>query len=167
VNASLAVEHENLEDTTVLSDIPLKPSSMSPEELKPLDFGGAAEPVSVSFVGLGQKRMGKSINLRVINHANKALVKLFVQLKYLDSSGRPVGSFPYTLSPPSRIVDKNASAQVAVDAFFVPRTMARADAAVLEAGFDDGDTWRPAPGMPAAGVWAKPLGPGPTTAPKR
>ena len=120
-----------------------------PEKIEELSFGKHPAPVSGEFMHIVDPDPGfTKILVRLVNHSNKDITSIFVNLVYLDVNGNEIDDFPSTISGDFSFegqepaVTKNAANEIETTAFQMPEGTVDIRIEVNSADFIDGTTWR-------------------------
>jgi hypothetical protein len=148
VVAKVIAELQEAEYEFRMEDIPLPSHAKMPEKLEPAMFPGHEVPVTVEFVKLGEKDIGRDVQLRVTNHADKDIRVIELKFEYLDAEGKVVGEWSHNKlmrTPGSEtnpiVVAKHATTVSEVQAPFIPDETERVGVTVLRVGFIDATQW--------------------------
>ena len=147
VVVSVVTEVKNVDYDVTLKDIPVPEADQRPVKLAPLQFTGDA-PVTLETLGISKDGNFAKVKLRIKNLANKDIRRVEVRLHYLDAGGKELknwtahadGSFgPRGRKP---VIEKKATAEVEVTAFFMPEGTKRVKAVLQEVQCADGTDWK-------------------------
>ncbi|MEW4568981.1 hypothetical protein AB1L88_14045 [Tautonia sp. JC769] len=138
-----------------LGQIPLKDFGRMPEAIASLEFDGGEAPVSAELVAFREPRGGQqqqpfggsgpSYTLRIVNHSNKDVRRLVLEVTYFDEDGNAVGNAPplnFTYEP--HLVPSRGEREMEQSGFFVPKEAVSAAFRTREVGMTDGTTWEAA-----------------------
>jgi hypothetical protein len=144
------VANEPAEYEFHLDDMPLASAAQMPEKLAPATFAGHDAPMSVEFVRTMKDGFLTKAQLRITNHADKAIRSLNLKLDYHDAAGKRVGGWnnvehsaqakPQQKDLPL-VVAKNATATVEVQAPFLPAGASTIKAVATRVTFADATEW--------------------------
>ncbi|WP_152053729.1 hypothetical protein [Tautonia marina] len=153
MDLKFAKEVEPLVTDVRLEQIPLKEFGRMPEAIAALEFAGEEAPVSAELVAFLEKEQeqqpspfrnsGPAYTLRIVNHANKDVRRLVLEVTFFDASGKAVGHAPplnFTYEP--HLVQQQDEREMTQSGFFVPEQAASATFRAREVGFTDGTVWK-------------------------
>jgi RNA polymerase sigma factor (sigma-70 family) len=136
-----------------LENIALTAHAQAPETRSAVQFPGHDEPVSVEFIQIVPDPPPSKIECRVVNHSDKDIRKLHLELTYLDARGRKLKDFPLLQTPPPLphkdvpiVVARHDAAVFQATAAFMPPTTTSVRVQVRQVEFADATEWK-APGI--------------------
>lgn len=141
---------ESVEYPFRLSDLPLPAHGQMPEQLPPARFPGHAEPVAVECVNVipGKKPFGQ-VELKAVNHCDKDVRSLNMQLYYLDAQGQTLKEWPASERakgvPGEKVpvlVGGNDTAVFRASSYGMPPETKSVRVVVKQVDFADAGTWR-------------------------
>ena len=142
IEARVIQETERVRVPFELGDIALESHEQMPEAIEPLKFEGD-QPVTVEFVEFKGSGDSKEIVLRVINHANKDLSAVHLQLNYYDASDKKLDDSPHSHSSGRSFVTAGGTEDIEVSTFFMPDDTKSVRVDVKSAYFADATEWEP------------------------
>jgi hypothetical protein len=158
VAVSFVAKAESIEYRFQFDKIPLPAHASMPEKLPPLESSRREAPVTLEFLRMAGKPNFPEVELRAVNHANKAVRKLEMRLTFFDAAGNKLEESPsshlgrYDEGRGLRIlVVAGASGTFQTQAFFAPKETHRAVARVERIEFTDATAWKPGGEPPGPG----------------
>ncbi|MCH7687068.1 MAG: hypothetical protein IH899_10375, partial [Planctomycetes bacterium] len=135
------------------NDIPLASYAKMPVKISPAKFPGHNTPVSLEFVKITGKENFRKVQFKVVNHSDKGIDSINMKLVFLDTGGKKLKDFPSGYRGPTQIgpngqrvqkpaVNKNATKQIEVTAFFMPKETKSVKAELRKVRFVDAETWK-------------------------
>lgn len=124
-----------------LVGIPLQHASEMPESIEPLTFAGDM-PVTLTYLRI-QKDQFQNENyvVEAVNHSNKDLSFVHVNVFFLDANGAELGSFPHSQGG-FPVVAANATGEIEVSTFFAPEGTVSIRPELVEVRSMDTMTWK-------------------------
>jgi hypothetical protein len=92
---------ETFEQEFAFHNLPLSEREDQPEELAELTFDEPAGPLSIEALGIGKEQAFRKVQLKAVNHSNKAIHEAKIVMKFLDASDKPLKEQSATLRSPS------------------------------------------------------------------
>ncbi len=141
---------ESVEYPFRLSSVPLPAHDRMPEQLPPARFPGHAEAVTVECVQIipGKRPFGK-VELKAVNHADKDVSRLKMQLVYLDAQGKTLKEWPASQkaqgAPGEKVpvlVRRHDTAVFQTSAYGMPPETKSVRVVVKQVDFADASAWQ-------------------------
>ena len=158
VEVKVITETKELSYPFELAAIPLASFDQMPEALAALEFPGHESPVTLEFVRFGGEEGFRKVEMRVVNHSNKAIRRLLLDVTCTDAQGTVVDETPHMhegftgaeegFGGGQSMLAAGSESQIEIPAFFAegatqatatPNTVIFSDATVWESQGDDTD----------------------------
>lgn len=139
IELRLVTASESLEFPFSFSDIPIPNHTEMPEKLAELTFEGDV-PVTLEFLEFTGEKGFRKNRFRLTNHSNKEVSSLYLNIDYLDESGKKLKDHATNYGG---VMPAGEKQEIEVAAFFMPEETKSVSVQIRQIHFSDATEWKP------------------------